>query len=166
MIMAGHARQKFVCYPISHRASRPGLQRINFVAELRFDTTVLEEREDWNKRGKLEDFLPRFESWGFDWLDVPALIRAAPETFVYPMVDREPLPRWTFGPVTLLGDAAHPMYPIGSNSRSTACREAGRGRWRSDASARVEQLAEKQDLSAGLIVDGEDEGPVEGDAGR
>ncbi|MFI5306685.1 MAG: flavin-dependent oxidoreductase [Polyangiales bacterium] len=124
MIMAGYARQKFVCYPISHRASQPGLQRINFVAELRFDTTVLDEREDWNKRGKLEDFLPRFESWHFDWLDVPALIRAAPETFVYPMVDRDPLPRWSFGPITLLGDAAHPMYPIGSNGASQAILDA------------------------------------------
>ena len=124
MIMAGHANQKFVCYPISDRAERPGQQRINFVAELRFDSTELSEREDWNKPGRLEDFLPRFESWHFPWLDVPALIRAAPETFVYPMIDRDPLPRWTFGPITLLGDAAHPMYPIGSNGASQAILDA------------------------------------------
>jgi len=124
MIMAGHARQKFVCYPISDRAAVPGQQRINFVAEIRYDTTELTEREDWNKPGRLEDFLPVFESWHFDWLDVPALIRAAPETFVYPMVDRDPLPRWTFGPITLLGDAAHPMYPIGSNGASQAILDA------------------------------------------
>lgn len=124
MIMAGHTRLKFVCYPIDHHASKPGLQRINFVAEIHYEGRELAEREDWNKRGRLEDFLPAFEEWHFPWLDVPVLIRAAPETFVYPMVDRDPLPRWTFGPVTLLGDAAHPMYPIGSNGASQAILDA------------------------------------------
>jgi 2-polyprenyl-6-methoxyphenol hydroxylase-like FAD-dependent oxidoreductase len=124
MIMAGHARLKFVCYPISHQASRPGLHRINYVAEIRYDRSELSEREDWNKPGRFEDFLPAFADWRFDWLDVPALISAAPETFVYPMVDRDPLPRWTHGPVTLLGDAAHPMYPIGSNGASQAILDA------------------------------------------
>jgi 5-methylphenazine-1-carboxylate 1-monooxygenase len=124
MIMAGHERLKFVCYPISHQASRPGLHRINFVAEIRYDRSELSEREDWNKPGRLEDFLPSFADWHFDWLDVPALILAAPETFVYPMIDRDPLPRWTLGAVTLLGDAAHPMYPIGSNGASQAILDA------------------------------------------
>jgi 2-polyprenyl-6-methoxyphenol hydroxylase-like FAD-dependent oxidoreductase len=121
MVMAGHTRQKFVCYPISHRVER---QLINFVAELRYDVTELTEREDWNKPGQLEDFLPAFESWQFGWLDVPALIRSAERTWVYPMVDRDPLPRWSHGPVTLLGDAAHPMYPIGSNGASQAILDA------------------------------------------
>jgi 2-polyprenyl-6-methoxyphenol hydroxylase-like FAD-dependent oxidoreductase len=124
MIMAGHTRIKFVCYPISNQASGPGRQQINFVAELRFDSTALEEREDWNRPGKLEDFLPSFESFRFPWLNVPSLIRAAPATWVYPMVDRDPLQRWSFGPVTLLGDAAHPMYPIGSNGASQAILDA------------------------------------------
>ena len=124
MIMAGHPRAKFVCYPISHRASRPSAQQINFVAELRYDSTSLEEREDWNRPGRLEDFLPAFENFRFDWLDAPALIRAAPTVWVYPMIDRDPLPRWTHGPVTLLGDAAHPMYPIGSNGASQAILDA------------------------------------------
>ncbi len=122
MIMAGHANQKFVCYPIGKEAD--GRQLINFVAEIRFDPTGAFEREDWNRNGNLADFLPAFESWRFDWLDVPALIRAAPETWVYPMVDRDPVDRWTFGPVTLLGDAAHPMYPIGSNGASQAILDA------------------------------------------
>lgn len=124
MVMAGNSRVKFVCYPISHAASRPGAQQVNFVAELRYDTTALEEREDWNRPGHLQDFLPAFESFRFDWLDVPALIRAAPAVWVYPMIDRDPLPRWTHGPVTLLGDAAHPMYPIGSNGGSQAILDA------------------------------------------
>jgi 2-polyprenyl-6-methoxyphenol hydroxylase-like FAD-dependent oxidoreductase len=121
MIMSGHSTQKFVCYPI---ASHGSSQSLNFVAELRFEPTRLAEREDWNKRGRLEDFLPRFEAWRFEWLDVPALIRAAKAVWVYPMVDRDPLPRWSFGPVTLLGDAAHPMYPIGSNGASQAILDA------------------------------------------
>ena len=122
MIMAGHTRQKFVCYPI--RALDDGRQRINFIAELRFDATTLAEREDWNRTGVLADFLPRFEGWTFDWLDVPGMIRAAPQTWVYPMVDRDPLPHWRSGRVTLLGDAAHPMYPIGSNGASQAILDA------------------------------------------
>ena len=95
------------------------------MAELRQrDGGELAEREDWSKPGRLDDFLPAFEDWRFGWLDVPALIRAAPEVWVYPMIDRDPLPRWSFGPVTLLGDAAHPMYPIGSNGASQAILDA------------------------------------------
>ena len=123
MIMAGHTRQKFVAYPI--RAPRDGRQTINFVAELRReDGGALAEREDWSKPGRLADFLPEFEAWRFGWLDVPALVRAAAEVWVYPMIDRDPLPRWSNGCVTLLGDAAHPMYPIGSNGASQAILDA------------------------------------------
>jgi 2-polyprenyl-6-methoxyphenol hydroxylase-like FAD-dependent oxidoreductase len=122
MIMAGHTRQKFVAYPI--RAARDGRQTINFVAELRGDGGSLAEREDWSKPGRLDDFLPAFADWSFGWLDVPALIRGAGEVWVYPMIDRDPLPRWSTGPVTLLGDAAHPMYPIGSNGASQAILDA------------------------------------------
>jgi 2-polyprenyl-6-methoxyphenol hydroxylase-like FAD-dependent oxidoreductase len=124
MIMAGHARQKFVCYPIRESNDSPPSQSLNFVAELHFTAGALAEREDWNKPGRLEDFLPQFAGWRFPWLDVPELIRSAREVFVYPMVDRDPLPRWSFGPVTLLGDAAHPMYPIGSNGASQAILDA------------------------------------------
>ncbi len=124
MIMAGHTRQKFVCYPIRAAQGAGALPLINFIAELRFDSNELTEREDWSKPGRLEDFAHLFEGWRFDWLDVPALIRSAERTWVYPMVDRDPLPRWTHGPLTLLGDAAHPMYPIGSNGASQAILDA------------------------------------------
>jgi 5-methylphenazine-1-carboxylate 1-monooxygenase len=123
MIMAGHTSQKFVCYPIEG-AGAAATQPLNFVAELRGHAGELRERQDWSRRGALDDFLPAFAGWRFPWLDAPALIRAAPETWVYPMVDRDPLPRWSFGPVTLLGDAAHPMYPIGSNGASQAILDA------------------------------------------
>lgn len=122
MIWAGHPDQKFVGYPIADLAD--GRQLFNFIAELRQPESGLAAREDWNRRGSLDDFLPRFASWEFDWLDVPAIVGAASETFVFPMIDREPLPQWTFGASTLLGDAAHPMYPIGSNGASQAILDA------------------------------------------
>jgi 5-methylphenazine-1-carboxylate 1-monooxygenase len=122
LVWAGYREQKFVAYPIADLAD--GRQSLNFVAELRVPHSPLAVGEDWNRPGVLDDFLPAFEEWAFDWLDVPAVIRAAPETFVFPMVDRDPVPRWTFGRSTLLGDAAHPMYPIGSNGASQAILDA------------------------------------------
>jgi 2-polyprenyl-6-methoxyphenol hydroxylase-like FAD-dependent oxidoreductase len=124
MIMAGHERQKFVCYPISRRALDEGRSVINWIAELRYEPDHVWRREDWNRPGRLEDFLPQFEAWQFGWLDVPAVIRSARACFEYPMVDRDPLPSWGGGCVTLLGDAAHPMYPIGSNGASQAILDA------------------------------------------
>jgi len=124
MIMAGHAEQKFVAYPIEDLDEDRDLQRINFVAEIRFDPSTGFEREDWNCEGKLDDFLPAFEAWSFEWLDVPELITAASRTWVYPMVDRDPIDGWSSGAITLLGDAAHPMYPIGSNGASQAILDA------------------------------------------
>jgi 5-methylphenazine-1-carboxylate 1-monooxygenase len=122
MIWAGHPRQKFVLYPLLDLPD--GRQQLNFIAELRTDDTELLEREDWNQPGDLADFLPQFETWKFPWLDVPSLIASAPGTFLFPMVDRDPVDRWSFGRVTLLGDAAHPMYPIGSNGASQAILDA------------------------------------------
>jgi 5-methylphenazine-1-carboxylate 1-monooxygenase len=119
MIMAGHETQKFVAYPISQ--NRPV---INWIAERRFRPGHEWRREDWNRRGDLDDFLPWFAEWRFDWLDVPSVIGNAAQCFEYPMVDRDPVDRWTFGRVTLLGDAAHAMYPIGSNGASQAILDA------------------------------------------
>jgi 2-polyprenyl-6-methoxyphenol hydroxylase-like FAD-dependent oxidoreductase len=124
MVMAGHASQKFVCYPIDPATSARGRSLINWIAELRFPEGPEWRREDWNRAGRVEDFLPRFEDWRFPWLDVPAIIRGAGQVFEYPMVDRDPLERWTFGRTTLLGDAAHAMYPIGSNGASQAILDA------------------------------------------
>ncbi len=122
MIWAGHPDQKFVGYPILDLPN--GQQTFNFIAELRSADQELAAKEDWNKPGELEDFLPQFESWKFDWLDVPALVRSAPGTFLFPMIDRDPVDRWTWERITLLGDAAHPMYPIGSNGASQAILDA------------------------------------------
>ena len=122
MVWAGHPEQKFVGYPIADLPD--GRQAFNFIAELRRPGSDLAAQEDWNRAGSLEDFLPAFADWHFGWLDVPSIVRAAPETFLFPMVDRDPIPRWTFGRTTLLGDAAHPMYPIGSNGASQAILDA------------------------------------------
>jgi 2-polyprenyl-6-methoxyphenol hydroxylase-like FAD-dependent oxidoreductase len=124
MIMAGHEFQKFVAYPISRTAADNGEAVINWIAERKFRPDASWRREDWNRRGNLDDFLPQFANWRFGWLDLPSLIQAADHCFEYPMVDRDPLDRWTFGRVTLLGDAAHPMYPIGSNGASQAILDA------------------------------------------
>ncbi len=124
MIMAGHEFQKFVAYPISRTAAERGEAVINWIAERKFRPDHSWRREDWNRAGNLEDFLPQFAGWTFGWLDVPAVIQAADRCFEYPMVDRDPLERWTFGRTTLLGDAAHPMYPIGSNGASQGILDA------------------------------------------
>lgn len=123
MVMVGHGDQKFVCYPIDPAAA-PGRSLINWIAELRFPEQAEWRREDWNRPGQTADFLPRFESWDFGWLDVPAIIANASQIFEYPMVDRDPVEQWTFDTMTLLGDAAHPMYPIGSNGASQAILDA------------------------------------------
>ena len=105
------------CSSSSRCARGDGRPRLQYAAPLPGATPP---REDWNKPGRLEDFLPRFKDWKFGWLDVPAVIAAAHAIYEFPMVDRDPLPRWSHGRVTLLGDAAHPMYPIGSNGASQA----------------------------------------------
>ena len=121
MIMAGsNSHAKFVAYPISRAAEDRGRAAVNWVAEVRLPPGGLLESGDWNRRGRVAEVLPHFASWRFEWLDIPALITGAPAVFEYPMVDRDPLPSWSAGRVTLLGDAAHPMYPIGSNGASQA----------------------------------------------
>ncbi|MEW6639677.1 MAG: flavin-dependent oxidoreductase [Pseudomonadota bacterium] len=124
MIMAGHEQLKFVCYPITSTADSNGKFQINWIAERLLDPNYRWRREDYNRTARLDEFLPWFEDWRFDWLDLPDLIRNCPRAYEYPLVDRDPLDRWTFGRVTLLGDAAHPMYPIGSNGASQAILDA------------------------------------------
>lgn len=123
MVMAGQADQKMVVYPISARHAARGESLINWIAELRVSTQA-PPRDDWNREVDRQVFAPRFAGWTFDWLDVPALIAGAQRVFEFPMVDRDPLPAWSRGRVTLLGDAAHPMYPIGSNGATQAVLDA------------------------------------------
>lgn len=108
---------KIVVYPIVDDIDGSGDQLINWIAEIETDRR---QKNDWNKPGRTEDFLPIYESFAFDWLDVGALIRGADSVLEYPMVDKDPVDRWTFGRITFAGDAAHPMYPRGSNGSAQA----------------------------------------------
>lgn len=106
---------KMVIYPIGDDGS--GTQLVNWVAEIESATS---SANDWNRTTDAKDVLPLFADWTFDWLDVPAMIAGAETIFEYPMVDKDPVDQWTFGSVTLAGDAAHPMYPRGSNGSAQA----------------------------------------------
>jgi 5-methylphenazine-1-carboxylate 1-monooxygenase len=121
MVRAGWlSHGKMVIYPI-RAAGGDGLQVVNWVAEIE---TPHYRKRDWNREGALADFIGPFADWHFDWLDVPAFIRAADSVLEFPMVDQDPLPRWSFGRITLLGDAAHPMVPRGSNGAGQAILDA------------------------------------------
>jgi 5-methylphenazine-1-carboxylate 1-monooxygenase len=122
MVRAGWlATGKLVVYPIRDRVDAQGRQLVNWVAELETPTHA---QRDWNRRGALADFIGAYEDWHFDWLDVPAFMRAADAILEFPMIDQDPLPWWSQGRVTLLGDAAHPMYPRGSNGAGQAILDA------------------------------------------
>lgn len=112
---------KMVIYPIADNIDGQGTQLINWVAEIGLQK---ESPNDWNRQGRLQDVLPLFKDWTFDWLNVPELIAKADSILEYPMVDKDPIPQWTFGRVTLMGDAAHPMYPRGSNGSAQALVDA------------------------------------------
>ncbi len=121
---------KMIIYPIRNQRDAQGRQLISWVGEF---YTPKYKRRDWNRAGELNDFIHVFENWKFDWLDVPGMIRGAETILEYPMVDQEPLPRWSHGRITLLGDAAHPMVPRGSNGAGQAILDAGSWRNASEA---------------------------------
>ena len=124
MIIAGNWHIRVVAYPISQEAAARGRSLINWVAEIRDESRTEWQWEDWDRLGDKGDFVPAFRTWRFDWLDVPRLLRGSDTVFEFPMCDRDPLERWSFGRVTLLGDAAHPMYPSGSNGAAQAVLDA------------------------------------------
>lgn len=124
MILAGHDTQRFVAYPISAPDGGTGLADINWIAEIKRDPGAGWRQADYHAAVDVDTFAPAFAEWRFDWLDVPQLIASAPQVMEYPMVDRDPLPRWTHGRMTLMGDAAHPAYPVGSNGASQAVVDA------------------------------------------
>ncbi len=130
---------KLTVYPC-RPADENGEQLMNWIAA-RETTTHLER--DWGRAGRLEDFIGTFSDWHFDFLDVPAMLEHAEAILEYPMVDQEPLERWTAGRVTLLGDAAHPMVPRGSN---------GAGQAILDCRCLADELAASADRPAALLA--------------
>jgi 5-methylphenazine-1-carboxylate 1-monooxygenase len=124
MALIGHSTQRFVSYPISTPDPQSNLATINWIAELTYDPGTGWNKENWNREANVADFLPSFEDWKFDWLDVPGLVQDAAKVFEYPMVDRDPISNWTEGAVSLMGDAAHATYPVGSNGASQAIIDA------------------------------------------
>ncbi|RJO69964.1 flavin-dependent oxidoreductase [Nocardia panacis] len=122
-IAGDNATAKVVAYPIAEELDEQGRALINWVCEVA-DPGAEPGTADWDRTGRLADVLPHYADWHFDWLDVPALLASSTRILEYPMVDRDPLPAWTSGRVTLLGDAAHPMYPLGSNGGTQAILDA------------------------------------------
>lgn len=144
MIVAGsNRRAKFVAYPISRRMEEQGRAAVNWVAEVLLGSDAAVAPSSWNRECRAESVLPHFAEWRIDWLDIPALIAGSPAIFEYPMIDRDPLPVWGRGRVTLLGDAAHPMYPVGSNGGSQAILDARVLAW---------ELARTEDPVAALVA--------------
>ncbi|MGE0036561.1 MAG: flavin-dependent oxidoreductase [Xanthobacteraceae bacterium] len=120
----GTHRQRVVFYPISHPDPQNGLSMINWIAEVTMDNSEGWQQSGWFRQVPTSDFAHHFEDWVWDWLDVPALIQQADCAFENPMIDRDPVSTWRDGPVLLLGDAAHAMYPTGSNGGSQAIVDA------------------------------------------
>ena len=120
----GSLKHRVVFYPISSPDPVTGLATINWIAEITVDNRQGWTHSDWNRRVRVDDFIHHFAGWDFGWLDVPDMLRGASEIFEYPMIDRDPVPTWVDGRVALLGDAAHVMYPVGSNGASQAIVDA------------------------------------------
>jgi 5-methylphenazine-1-carboxylate 1-monooxygenase len=121
MVLAGHFHQRIIAYPVARAAG--GKMLTNWICQMTV-TEAAPPREDWNRRVAKDKVLAAFGGWRFPWLDLPALIEQSPEIFEFPLVDRDPVSAWTFGRVTLIGDAAHPMQPIGSQAGSQAIVDA------------------------------------------
>ncbi|MDA1237793.1 MAG: flavin-dependent oxidoreductase [Proteobacteria bacterium] len=123
MAMIGHATQRIVAYPISP-PDRTGNVIINWICERKLENTNSTHENDWNKSVEYNKFLPYFKNWSYDWFDFPKMVQSSSKVLEYPMVDRDPVDNWVNGLTLLIGDAAHPAYPTGSNGGTQAILDA------------------------------------------
>lgn len=119
----GTHRHRMVIYPIS-APDEDGYSLVNWIAEVTVDNARGWQQEGWFRPVKIEDFIHHFDQFRYDWLDVPDMLSKAGCAYENPMIDRDPIPSWVDGPVALMGDAAHAMYPTGSNGASQAIVDA------------------------------------------
>lgn len=124
MIMVGNNTRKTVIYPVSKKSMEQDKSLVNWIAERPVPMDLPPQKEDWNRPGNKADFEDYFKTWHFPWLNIPNLIDITTSIYEFPMIDRDPIPQWSFGRVTLLGDAAHAMRPNGSNGASQAIWDA------------------------------------------
>ncbi|WP_047309810.1 flavin-dependent oxidoreductase [Rhodopseudomonas palustris] len=120
----GTHRHRVVIYPISHPDPATGLSMLNWIAEVTLDNAEGWKQQGWFRQVPTSEFAHHFDGWVWDWLDVPAMIREADSAYENPMIDRDPVETWRDGPVLLIGDAAHAMYPTGSNGGTQAIVDA------------------------------------------
>lgn len=163
MIWAGRSAQKFVAYPIG-KDPETGFDQLNWICDLKVDEAGTPPLRDWNRPGDRADFLPRFADWRWGGVDVPAIVAASGPIYEFPMVDRDPLPQWTFGRTTLMGDAAHPMYPIGSNGATQGIIDARVFAWHLAKSGSVEEAlrcyeADRREATARIVLMNRQQGP-------
>lgn len=120
----GTHKHRMVIYPISPADAQTGLATINWIAEMTIDNSEGWQQSGWFRPVEIDDFISHFADWRYDWLDVPDLLQRSDIAYENPMIDRDPVPTWRDGPVALMGDAAHAMYPTGSNGASQAIIDA------------------------------------------
>ena len=154
MVIAGHRDQRFVAYPILRLAD--GRCLINWICVVKTTDPMLPP-EEWGVRAGKAPILERFAGWTFDWLDIPELVETTADIFQFPDVDRDPLPQWSFGRVTMVGDAAHPMLPVGAQAGSQAIVDgrvlsAALMRFKDPAQALRAYEHERMDAMNGMIL--------------
>ncbi len=122
-VMIGHYRQRTILYPMSSQAAARGRSLVNWLAYRHLPDGIA-ERESWDRKVPKERFWAAYKDWNYDWIRPADMMAATRDIYEYYEMDHDPLDRWSFGRVTLLGDAAHAMRPVGSQAGSQAIVDA------------------------------------------